>query len=95
MDQQTFYPTEPHISPSRPAEEWHLTEDEYKAVNRYGTADQSGIMPSVLYQTMAWQPVPLTQTSPGAMGMKAIDENYMYICIRNNFWKRVPVESTF
>lgn len=95
MDQQTFYPTEPHIRPDPPVEEWHLTEDEYKAVNRYGNADQSGIMPAVVYQTMAWQDVPATPFSPGKPGMKARDDNYLYICVRKNYWKRAAVENSF
>lgn len=95
MEQKSLYPTEPHVHPGLPVEEWHLTEDEHKAVNRSGSHDQTGVMPAVLYNNLAWQDVPGTPYSPGEVGQKAKDSSYLYICVRENLWKRVPVEDTF
>ncbi|WP_160674419.1 hypothetical protein [Clostridium sp. C8-1-8] len=37
--------------------------------------------------------VPTTSTSPGTAYDVAIDNNYLYICVNNNSWKRVPLQS--
>ena len=95
MEYQRLYPTEPHVLPARPVEEWHLTEEEYKAVNRYGTHNQSGLLPEKIFENMEWQDVPGTPYSPGEPGQKARDQHYLYVCVRNNLWKRAPVEDIF
>jgi len=95
VEQTTLYPTEPHVPPTVPAEEWHLTEEEQKAVKRFGTHNQTGIMPSVIHKNLEWQDPPGTPFSPGEPGQKSIDGSYLYICVRKNYWKRVPTEDTF
>ena len=95
MEHQRLYPAEPHMPPMKPPEEWHLTEDEWRAVNRYGTHNQSGMLPEVMFETMEWQEVPGTPYSPGDPGQKARDSSYLYVCVRNNVWKRAPVEDVF
>ena len=37
---------------------------------------------------------PLTSTSTGAVGQLAFDTEYVYICVDENTWRRVPA-STF
>ena len=95
MEHQRLYPAEPHVFPDKPIEEWHLTEEQQKAVNRYGTHNQSGILPEAIYENIVWQDVPGTPYSPGTPGQKARDNAYLYICVRNNLWKRTPVEEFF
>ena len=36
---------------------------------------------------------PASSTSPGQKGDIAIDENYIYVCVAENLWKRVPLET--
>lgn len=95
MEQQRLYPAELHVHADRPAEDWHLTDDEHKAVNRYGSHNQTGVLPAVIFKHITWQAVPGTPYSPGRPGQKARDGQYLYICVKNNLWKRAPVEDTF
>ena len=37
--------------------------------------------------------IPTTSTSPGNTGDIAFDNNYLYICIQNNVWKRTSLSS--
>jgi hypothetical protein len=95
VDQQRLYPTELHVHPKPQVEEWHLTKEEQQAVNRYGTHSQAGLLPSVLYRNIKWQEPPGTPYSPGKPGQRARDNTYVYICVRNNLWKRALVEDTW
>lgn len=36
---------------------------------------------------------PTTSTSPGNMGDVSFDNNYIYLCIQNNVWKRASLSS--
>ena len=36
---------------------------------------------------------PLTSTSPGVKGQRAIDESHEYVCVDTNSWKRTPISS--
>lgn len=38
-----------------------------------------------------WTGVPATATSAGIKGMRAYDNNYLYICIETNTWVRTPL----
>lgn len=37
--------------------------------------------------------IPDTSASPGVEGAMAYDESYLYICIADNTWRRVSLES--
>ena len=37
--------------------------------------------------------VPTTSTAPGNIGDIAFDNNYLYVCIQNNVWKRRSLSS--
>ena len=37
--------------------------------------------------------VPTTPTSTGTAGEHAYDENYFYICVATNIWKRTPLST--
>ena len=40
-------------------------------------------------------PVPLSSNSPGEKGQMAIGENYLYVCVSKDRWKRVALTSNF
>ena len=40
-----------------------------------------------------WWTVPATATSTGTPGRKAYDADYLYVCVSNNTWKRVALET--
>lgn len=40
-----------------------------------------------------WQAAPATSTSTGRKGDNAFDNNYFYVCVATNTWKRVPLET--
>ena len=44
---------------------------------------------------MAWQTfaasIPATSTSSGLKGQMAMDMDFLYVCVDNNFWKRTPL----
>lgn len=40
-----------------------------------------------------WQAVPATATSAGRKGDNAFDENYFYVCVATNTWKRVALST--
>ena len=95
MYQRELYPTELHVSPDLPLEDWHLTEDEMNAVNRYGSHNQTGMLPESLYENLTWSDVPGTPYSPGTPGQKARNNQFLYICVSDGLWKRAPVEVVF
>ena len=95
MEHKRLLPTKNHIRSNRPREDWHLTKDEWEAVNRFGDTDRPGLMPCVFMDNLKWQPVPGTPYSHGKPGQKARDNDYLYICVRNNLWKRAPMEDSF
>ena len=38
-------------------------------------------------------PKPASSSSPGTKGDVCFDSNYIYVCVANNSWKRVALES--
>lgn len=40
-----------------------------------------------------WQAVPATATSAGQKGDNAFDDNYFYVCVATNTWKRVALNT--
>ena len=42
---------------------------------------------------IAWAEPPETATSPGTPGTVAYDAGYLYLCIAEDLWVRIPVES--
>lgn len=39
--------------------------------------------------------VPTTSVFPGKQGQMRIDNNYLYVCVALNIWKRVPLDAAF
>ena len=79
----------------QPYEAYHLTADQAKALSRPGGVTTSGILPAIVYNNIIWVLPPVCSNSPGKAGQKAIDSKYIYICVKNNVWKRAALESSF
>ena len=90
--------TENHNDGGRdePYEKFHLSQSERQGTLKGATYANDGIMPAGILRDLIWtDPVPTTSNYPGKKGQKARDDNYLYICIRDNYWKRVDGENTF
>lgn len=74
---------------------WHLSKDEHEALRRKTAYNSSGALPSVLMTNIKWSEPPGTPVSDGTPGMKARDDDYLYICVSRNKWKRAPLEGIF
>jgi hypothetical protein len=48
---------------------------------------------SVLNGEMPWAPVPSLSSSPGTQGQIAYNNNFFYVCVADNTWKRTTLTS--
>ncbi len=51
----------------------------------------SGTVVSAQYKLSALNTAPDSSTAPGTLGEIRFDENYMYVCVATNTWKRCPL----
>jgi hypothetical protein len=36
---------------------------------------------------------PATSTSPGTFGQVGLDQNFLYVCVTTNLWRRIPLSA--
>lgn len=70
----------------------HLTEVNHHHATQEATREERGLMPPAMIFEGVWYKPPAVFNSPGRPGMKAFDEDYMYICVSLNIWRRVELE---
>jgi len=73
----------------------HISKADYKKIRSYANYSSEGIMPADMIDYLKWQIAPLTSNDFGKAGQKAMDENYLYICVRKNKWKRLTLDKVF
>jgi len=63
------------------------------AVNGYCGLDSGGKVASAQLPTtlMSWSSVPASATATGTVGEIAQDNDYLYVCVATNVWKRTPM----
>ena len=47
----------------------------------------------ITYSTRADSITPTANNSPGVAGQLSYDQNYLYVCVAQNSWKRIPLNS--
>ena len=89
-----------HITPvehnlggsNTPYEKYHLTLDQLSAATRNASMDEIGLVKAGLSNCINYiTNPPETVTSYGLKGMRAIDADYMYICVDKDTWRRMPL----
>jgi hypothetical protein len=77
-----------------PYEEYHLTADTKYEALREASQYWSGLVPAKAAGLLEWvNPPPATSYSAGKKGQRAVDANYYYICVKDGYWKRFPLET--
>lgn len=69
----------------------HLNEDEHAVATRTANRGERGLVPSGMILEGVWYEPPATSSSQGMKGMRAFDEDYMYLCVATNTWRRLPL----
>jgi hypothetical protein len=69
----------------------HLTEDAHEQATNEATRTRAGLMPSAIVLEGAWYKPPAIWSAPGLPGMRAFDENYLYLCVAPNVWRMVEL----
>jgi hypothetical protein len=76
-----------------PYEKYHLTEAQWERAIRSATAAQDGLAPAGAMDYMDYVTPPLESNSPGTEGQRALDDNYFYLCVGTDTWRRIPLTS--
>lgn len=63
------------------------------SINGYCGLDSGGLVPYAQLPSsiMKWVSAPATPTSSGTAGEASYDNDYLYICVATNTWKRMPL----
>lgn len=62
-------------------------------LGRHAVANVSVMPVDRILATESWRAVPASSTAAGITGQKAHDQNYLYICINTNTWRRMPLSN--
>lgn len=68
-----------------------LLQQNQKFVESDGHLTLEGLM--FLGGVHTWVPAPSSSSAPGTQGQLAYDQNYVYLCVQKNTWKRIALGS--